>query len=337
MVVAWIRRWFEALQAEQARHDGLAPTISVVVPAFNEQEGILKFHNEILLPELEVLGYLFEIVYIDDGSLDGTLALLLSIAERDGRVRVVSLSRNFGKEIATTAGIETARGDAIIIMDADGQHPPSMIHQFIDQWEQGSQVVVGVRTQNTNEGVVKRWGSKLFYRLFNTLSDTELIPGSTDFRLIDAEVRNAFLRFPERQRITRALIDWLGFQRSYVEFQAPARLAGTANYSVRGLIKLAVNSFISLSLKPLYFFGWVGVVITLLALLIGLFLFVEQFLLGDPLGLNFTGSALLSIFVAFLIGIVLMSQAMLAAYIAHVHEQTQGRPLFVVNRKQSRF
>lgn len=337
MVVAWIRRWFEALQAEQARHDGLAPTISVVVPAFNEQEGILKFHSEILLPELEVLGYLFEIVYIDDGSLDGTLALLLSIAERDGRVRVVSLSRNFGKEIATTAGIETARGDAIIIMDADGQHPPSMIHQFIDQWEQGSQVVVGVRTQNTNEGVVKRWGSKLFYRLFNTLSDTELIPGSTDFRLIDAEVRNAFLRFPERQRITRALIDWLGFQRSYVEFQAPARLAGTANYSVRGLIKLAVNSFISLSLKPLYFFGWVGVVITLLALLIGLFLFVEQFLLGDPLGLNFTGSALLSIFVAFLIGIVLMSQAMLAAYIAHVHEQTQGRPLFVVNRKQSRF
>lgn len=324
------------MQAEQTRRGAPDPFLSVVVPAFNEQDGIMMFHQDILIPELELLGKSFEVVYINDGSTDDTLELLQSITKQDGRARIVSLSRNFGKEIATTAGIESARGDAILIMDADGQHPPSMIGKFIDQWERGSQVVVGVRTQNTDEGVVKRWGSKAFYRLFNSLSGTELIPGSTDFRLIDAEVREAFLRFPERQRITRALIDWLGFERSYVEFQAPARLAGTANYSVRGLIKLAVNSFISLSLKPLYFFGWVGVVITLLALVVGLFLFAEQFLLGDPLGLKFSGAALLGLFVSFLVGIVLMSQAMLAAYIAHVHEQTQGRPLFVLNRRQSR-
>lgn len=310
--------------------------LSIVVPAYNEQAGITQFHAEVLSPELQRLEHEFEIIYVNDGSKDGTLALLHEIATRDSRVRIVSLSRNFGKEIATTAGIDAAKGDAIIIMDADGQHPPAMLPKFIDKWQSGAQVVVGVRTQNDQEGFVKHWGSKAFYRLFNTLSGTELVPGSTDYRLIDAEVREAFLRFPERQRITRALIDWLGFERSYVEFESPARLAGTANYSIRGLTKLAVNSFISLSLKPLYFFGWVGVVITFLSLLIGLFLFIEQFLLGDPMGLDFTGAALLSIFVAFLIGIVLMSQAMLAAYIAHVHEQTQGRPLFVINRKQSR-
>ena len=148
-------------------------------------------------------------------------------------------------------------------------------------------------------------------------------------------MREVFKEFSERQRITRALIDWLGFDRAYVEFEAPARIAGKASYSVRQLMRLAVNSFISLSLKPLYFFGWVGALITIFSFVLGAVVFVEQFLLGDPLSWNFTGAALLGVFIAFLVGIVLIAQAMLAAYVAHVYEQTRGRPLFVVNRSRS--
>ena len=311
------------------------PELSIVIPVFNESEGIEEFHNRLLLPELERTGMFFEVLYVNDGSTDATLELITQMSAGDERIRVASLSRNFGKEIATTAGLHLARGAATIVMDGDGQHPPSEISSFIDAWRRGAQVVVGIRTENNDEGIVKRWGSKAFYALFNATSGAELVPRSTDFRLIDAEVREAFTHFSERQRITRALIDWLGFDRTYIEFAAPARIAGAASYSVRQLVRLAVNSYISLSLKPLYFFGWVGAIITVCSFAMGLFVGFEQFLLGDPLGLRFTGAALLGVFIAFLVGIVLIAQAMLAAYVAHMYEQTQGRPLFVLNRARS--
>lgn len=312
-----------------------APIISVVVPVFNEEAGIQAFHDSLLLPELIQLGLEFEIVYVNDGSRDNTLEIIKRIAKSDPRVRVVALSRNFGKEIATTAGIHTARGEATVIMDGDGQHPPAMLPEFVEKWQNGAQVVVGIRTKNEKEGLVKRWGSKVFYALFNATSGATLVPRSTDFRLIDSEVREAFVEFPERQRIARALIDWLGFDREYIEFHSPERLAGEATYSVKQLTRLAINSYISLSFQPLYFFGWVGAAITLLSFLLGTFVFIEQFTMGDPLGLNYTGAALLGVFVAFMVGIVLISQAMIAAYMAHIHEQTQGRPLFVVNHRSS--
>ncbi|MEV8336957.1 glycosyltransferase family 2 protein [Leucobacter sp. NPDC077196] len=311
------------------------PLLSIVVPVYNEAAGVNDFHYGHLLPALIELGETFEVIYVDDGSTDATRLLVEMIAAADERIRVAALARNFGKEIATTAGIHQARGQATLIMDGDGQHPPSEVHRFVEQWRSGAQVVVGVRTGNQREGVVKKWGSRAFYALFNATSGAEMIPRSTDFRLIDSEVREAFKAFPERQRITRALIDWLGFDRVILEFESPARIAGEATYSVRQLVKLAVNSYVSLSLKPLYFFGWVGGLITALSLIVGLAVTVEQFLLGDPLQLNFTGSALLGIFISFLVGLVLMSQAMLAVYVAHVHEQTQGRPLFVLNRSRS--
>lgn len=314
---------------------GAAPVLSVVVPVFNEEAGIQRFHEQILLPNVEELDIDFEIVYVNDGSKDNTLEIIKHLTKNDPRVRIVALSRNFGKEIATTAGIHVARGEATVIMDGDGQHPPAMLPEFIKRWRDGAQVVVGIRTKNEKEGLIKRWGSKAFYALFNATSGAKLVPRSTDFRLIDREVREAFVEFPERQRITRALIDWLGFDRTYLEFHSPERLAGEASYSVKQLTRLAINSYISLSLKPLYFFGWVGAAITLLSLLLGTFVFIEQFALGDPLGLDFTGAALLGVFVAFMVGIVLISQAMIAAYMAHIHEQTQGRPLFVINQQRS--
>jgi len=195
--------------------------------------------------------------------------------------------------------------------------------------------VVGIRSSNQKEGFVKKLGSKAFYRLFNYTSGSQIVPRSTDYRLIDSVVRKEFIKFTERNRITRGLIDWLGFQRDYVTFNSPARLAGEASYKTSQLVRLAMNSFVSLSLKPLFIFGYIGIFITLASLIFGIFILVEQLLMGDPLGLNFTGTALLSILISFLIGLVLTSQGIIAIYLSHVHSQTQERPLFVINENSS--
>lgn len=311
-------------------------SVSIVIPAYNEEAGIHAFHAEHLSPALAALDEVqFEVIYVDDGSTDRTRQLLGEIAAADSRVRVVALSRNFGKEIATTAGITHSHGDATIIMDADGQHPPAQLGLFIEEWLNGAQIVVGVRDSNEKEGAIKRIGSRTFYRVLNGLSEMRTVPRSTDFRLIDREVREAFLSMGERNRITRGLIDWLGFDTVYVHFDAPARIAGTASYSISKLTKLALNSFTTLSLRPLYFFGYLGAIITTLALLAGLFVLVEQYLLGDPLGLNFTGAASLGLLVTFLVGLLLTAQGVTAVYLGHIYAQTQGRPLFVINTAQS--
>lgn len=310
--------------------------ISIVIPTYNEASGIKHFHEKILLPNLhKTLRESYEIIYINDGSSDETLSILTSLSKQNPRIKVVSLSRNFGKEVATSAGIQYANGKAVLIMDSDGQHPPELIGEFIKKWKAGAQVVIGVRKSNQKEGPTKRLGSKVFYKLFNSTNNVQIVPGSTDYRLIDSAVRDEFIKLPEHNRITRGLIDWLGFKRDYIYFDSPARLAGDASYSPAKLVGLAMNSFISLSLRPLLMLAWVGIIITVLSFALGAFMFIEQILLRDPLDLNFTGSALLSIFISFLIGLVLTSQGILAAYISHVHTHTQGRPLFIVDHSES--
>lgn len=306
--------------------------ISIVVPAYNEAAGIGTFHRELLMPELEKLGLSYEVVYVDDGSQDETLPLLQELAKHDEHVTVVALSRNFGKELAVTAGIAEADGDAVIIMDADGQHAPKYLPEFIKEWQAGAQVVVGVR--RSGHGGAKT-GSKVFNASFNSVSDTKMVPGATDYRLLDRAVCDVFLTCTERNRMTRGLIDWLGFRRVYVLFDAPERLAGTASYTFDKKVQLFLNGLVTMSLKPLSALIWVGGVITSTAFVLGLFLFVEQFLLADPMELNFSGSALLGVLITFLVGIVLTAQGLLALYVANIHEQTLGRPLYVVDPTSS--
>ena len=272
---------------------------------------------------------------VNDGSSDGTLKLLQDIANQNKKLRVVNFSRNFGKEIAVTAGISYAQGEAIIIIDADGQHPPELIPKFVKLWEDGYQVVIGVRESNQKEGLTKRYGSKLFYKLLNVTSDTTLIAGATDFRLIDRAVQAEFIQFSEHYRITRGLIHWMGFRRATIPFHANKRIAGQASYRVSKLIRLALNSFVSLSVAPLYIFGYVGAFITFGAFMVGLFVIIEQLILGDPLGLRVTGTAMLSILTLFLVGILLISQGLISVYLSHVHAQTQNRPLFIVDKQNS--
>lgn len=308
--------------------------VSVVVPLYNEAEGIVGFAQE-LSGKMDDFWPNYEILLIDDGSTDNSNQLLIEYCENKTNVSLIGLSRNFGKESALSAGIAAAKGDAIITIDADGQHPPEMIEQFLDKWKSGAQVVVGVREKTGDEALTKRFGSRVFYSLLNKMG-VPIVARSTDFRLIDREVAAAFLGLNETDRITRGLIDWLGFERSYVSFIPKVRKQGSPGYSLRKLLALFTNSFTSLTLQPLYVFGYLGLVITSIAFLAGVVVFVEQIALGDMLGWKFTGTAMLGILTLFLVGVLLLAQGILALYLGHMYSQTLKRPLYVINTKKTK-
>ena len=313
----------------------VAKLISVVVPLYNEAGGLRAFHDSLGAVLETCHGCTFEIIYCDDGSLDDTAAIIGDLRAKDRRVKLVKLSRNFGKESALTAGIAQANGQAVLMLDGDGQHPVEIIPKFIDAWQQGAQVVIGIRAHNNLSGWAKRISSKFFYKLFNLLTDQKLLANATDFRLIDRVVQHELLTLTETDRITRGLIDWLGFRRVYLNFTAKPRLHGSTNYKTRKLLELATNSFVSLTPKPLYLFGYLGIFITVVALVVGMAVAIEQLLLGDPLGWKFTGTAMLAILLLFLVGMLMVSQGILSLYISHIHSQSKGRPLYVIDRQGS--
>jgi polyisoprenyl-phosphate glycosyltransferase len=309
--------------------------LSVVVPVRNESSGLQQFHEQLIDIVEQSAKDSYEVLYCDDGSTDGTSELIRKFHASNPRVKLIKLSRNFGKENALSAGIETAGGQAILMLDGDGQHPVELIPRFIDAWKSGAQVVVGVRISNADEGWFKRLGSRLFYKVFNRFATQKLLPGSTDFSLIDASVQQAFLTLRETNRMTRGLIDWLGFQRELIYFKANARQRGASSYNRRNLMRLAANGFTSLTPTPLYLFGFLGVFITFVALCLGASVFFEQILIGDPWHWKFTGTAMLSILLLFLIGIVLMSQGILSLYISHLHSESKQRPLYIIDYERS--
>lgn len=308
--------------------------LSVVVPVYNEAASLAAFHDDLVRMVAKASKSSYEIIYCDDGSTDNTAKLLKELSEANPKVKILRLSRNFGKEIATTAGIHAAHGEGIMTVDADGQHPVELIWQFVQRWQAGAMVVIGLREANRKEGWLKRWGSRFFYSFFNRVGGVKMIPNSTDFRLIDKQVQADFKRMTERSRITRGLIDWLGYERDFIKFTANPRLHGEATYSFKKLFKLAVDSIISLSISPLYIAAYIGAIILPLSTLLGLGMVVNA-LIGDPLGLHVTGSAYIVVLLLFLVGIVLLSQAIIGLYLSHIHTETQNRPLYVVDKEKS--
>ena len=309
--------------------------LSVIIPSFNEQANVGPLYRQLVSELKKEQSLTYELIYVNDGSGDGTAAEVLKLAKRDSNIRLISFSRWFGKETATTAGIRFATGKALIMIDADGQHPPELIHEFLKRWRDGAKVVIGVRKANQKEGFIKRYGSKIFYRLFNATSGITLVPGSTDYRLIDRVVQREFIQMTERHRITRGLIDWIGYRQEFVEFKAKPRMHGKAAYNVPRLISLFANSFVSLSMAPLYALSIAGIAITAVAFIFGIFVFVEQLLLGDPMGLKVTGTGMLGILIVFLVGLLMISQGMVALYISRIHSETQNRPLYIIDEDLS--
>jgi dolichol-phosphate mannosyltransferase len=308
--------------------------ISIVVPAYNEGRAIGAFYQSLQTVLAKDNTHNYEVLVVDDGSQDDTAQQVRQFAKKDEQLRLICLSRNFGKEIATTAGIHEAKGDAIITLDADGQHPVELIPEFITTWESGVPVVVGVRSANQKEGFVKRVGSRLFYRLFNKVAGIKLVPGSTDYRLIDRSVQKEFTRMTEHNRITRGLIDWLGYDRKYISFVANPRVHGEASYSFKKLFRLAIDSIISNSTSLLYFASYIGLVLVPLSLILGILMAVDT-LTGDPLSLNITGTAYLVVLMLCMVGILLMSQGIIGLYLSHIHIESKQRPLYIIDRSKS--
>ena len=302
--------------------------LSVIVPVYNEAKGLRTFHRS-LAHALDKLKVAYELIYVNDGSTDGSRDVLREIVKNAKNVRVLYLSRNFGKEIATTAGLQHAKGRAALMIDADGQHPVGKIASFVQTWQSGAKVVVGIREENHGEGPLKRYGSKLFYVLINRVSALKITPRSTDFRLIDREVLDAFKTLTEHNRITRGLIDWLGYERSYVSFVANSRKTDVSGYSFGKLSKLAVDSVISLSTSPLYFAAYAGLFIVALSLFVGGGM-VTNLLLGDLLGLHAHASAYGLVLILFLVGLLLVFQGIIGLYLSHIHSETQNRPLYIL-------
>ncbi len=311
--------------------------ISIVIPVYNEQECIVDFLEKNFFPYIEAISdYNIEVILVNDGSSDNTLAILKSYINRKKRkIILISLARNFGKEAALSAGLKYAKGDAVMTIDADGQQPPKLIKTFIKKWEGGADIVTGVRSQYTKHGFVQKVGSKLFYKLLRLMGNKYTVPGSTDFRIMDRCVVDEFNKLSEHNRITRGLIDWLGFDQQYIEYTYGVRMAGKPSYNIKSLFHLAIDSFISMSTTPLVIFGYIGIFITVASFLLGVFVIVNQYILGDPLQLYWNGAVQMSIFIAFLVGLVLISQAVTALYISHIHAETQNRPLYIIDKKNS--
>ncbi|MEI8103855.1 MAG: glycosyltransferase [Candidatus Moraniibacteriota bacterium] len=311
-------------------------SISLIIPAYNEEQNIRPLYEKLQ----EVLAqdngrHTYEILFVNDGSGDGTSAEIERLGHEDNRVRQIEFSRNFGKELATTAGLNSCTGDACILLDADLQHPIELIPDFIAKWEDDFEVVVGVRRKSKSDSWVKVFGSKIFYVVLNKIAHVKIIPNATDFRLLDRQVIDEFNRFSETNRLTRGLIDWLGFNRAYIYFDANERLHGTPSYSFIKLAKLAFQSFISLSFFPLKLAGYLGIFITTISGLAGVYIFIGRYLLYSKFALSFSDSEVLAIFIVFLVGIILMSIGLISLYIANIHEEVIHRPLYIVRKRPS--
>lgn len=311
--------------------------ISIIIPVFNEEPNIVWFYDQLREKFQKLSDYNFEIIFVDDGSADDSLKTVKSLKQKHPEeVRYISFSRNFGKEAATSAGIHNAAGDAVIVIDADGQHPIDLIDEFLKRWNDGFDMVIGIRESNEKEGLIKNLGSKLFYVTLRIINGrNSALPGSTDFRLLDRKVVDEYNKLTERNRLTRNLIDWLGFKRSLVPFSASPRHAGKAAYSFGKLVKLALNGIVAHSTRPLKMVSVLGVTISALSIFAMLFLVIEKYLFGDPLKLAVSGVAIIALFLSFLVGIVLVCQGLLALYLESVYYETQNRPLYVV-REQSK-
>jgi glycosyltransferase involved in cell wall biosynthesis len=319
------------IAVEPARSQGHAgkaaarQSICVVVPFLNEEKS-LPHLVERLTAALERLGLDWTVLFVDDGSSDGSEAFIRALNRRDGRFRLLSLSRNFGKEVAIAAGLRHAKGDAAVLMDADLQHPPEAIAEFVDRWRQGYDIVYGQRADRSLDGPVRRQAARLFYRLFLALSGTELPDGAGDFRLLDRKAIDTLNRFGERARFNKGLYAWIGFRSIGVPFVVGERRDGVSRWQTARLVRFAADGLASFSTLPLRVWSYIGLVVSLFA-----FAYVAVFLVKTLIfGVDVPGFPTLVIAVMLLSGVQLISLGVIGEYLGRVYEEVKGRPLYIV-------
>mgnify|MGYP003811184797 CR=1 FL=1 len=313
--------------------------ISIIVPTYNEEKNISLFVSS-FRPVFDSLKskYSFEMLFINDGSNDNTLSEIYSVIDNnpDIDIKVIDFSRNFGKEIALTAGLNMCSGSCAIMIDADLQHPIELIPEFINKWESGYDVVVGIRKTNKDDSVIKKIGSYIFNKIVSKISSVDYTSRSTDYRLIDRAVIDEFNKLKEGNRMTRGLIDWLGFKKGYIFFDAKPRANGERSYSIKKLFRLFVNGIIQNSLFPLKLAGYLGGAITLVSGVFGLCIIIGRYIVKNSWWQSISHNVILGVLNMFLIGIVLSCLGLIALYIADISNESKNRPLYVINKKTSR-
>jgi glycosyltransferase involved in cell wall biosynthesis len=304
------------------------PTYSLVVPIFNEEAviPILLRRLDVLLDSLDAPG---EVIIVDDGSHDTGAIVVEGKVRADRRYRLLKLSRNFGHQIAITTGLDHAAGHAVIVMDADLQDPPEVVHALIAKWKEGYDVVCAERASRRGESRFKRMTAELYYRLMGALCETPIRRNAGDFRLIDRKALDHFLAMPERDRFVRGMFAWIGLRHGTVAFDRPPRAAGKSKYSLRKMIGLAASGLISFSDAPLRFALWAGAGVSALALVYGLTV-IGRWAFGDP-SLERGWSSTIVV-IAGLGGANMLMTGVIGLYVGRIHTEVKGRPLYIVER-----
>ena len=304
------------------------PELSVVVPVFNEAENLPVLAPR-LVATLAPIVASFEVVFVDDGSSDGSMDAIRALNVADPRFRAVSLSRNFGKEIAIAAGLEHCRGRAAVIIDADLQHPPETIARFVELWRQGYENVYGQRVDRSADSALRRALTDRFYKLFESFGETHLPPGAGDFRLLDRKAIDALATMQERARFSKGLYAWIGFKSIGVPFAVADRAHGTSKFSYRKLTRFALDGLASFSSLPLQVWTYVGFAISAFALLTAVYFLLEYIFKGATT----PGFATTIISVMLLSGVQLLSLGVLGGYIGRIFSEVKRRPLYIVGER----
>ena len=303
--------------------------ISIIISAYNEQDNVGELYKQLqktLKPLTEVD---FEFVYVDDGSTDNTYANCLKLQKKDERVKIVQLKRNFGHEIAMTAGMDYAKGDAVIFMDADLQHPPLYIPQMIQLWQHGKEIVLTKRVDNKDTSKLYKFCAKTFYYILNKLSDTKIMESAPDFRLLDRKYVDFLKGFNEQDRLFRGLLSWVlpKDNVAVISFIAPERFSGESKYNFTKSLHLAINSILQFSVLPLRLATYLGLISALAALLLGIYVFVEHFFMHNPT----PGYATIMVTVVFLGAVQLICLGIIGEYIGKIHMEVKKRPLYMAD------
>ena len=309
--------------------DMVTQLISIVVPFHNEAGGVELFHRELSAALQAIPAQRFEILCVDDGSTDATLAELVALTGRDRRVRVLELSRNFGKEAALTAGMDAARGDAVIAMDADGQDPPELIGRMLEAWAAGADVVLARRTDRSSDSFLKRTSAGIFYRIHNRLSSVKIPENVGDFRLLDRSAVDALKALPERQRFMKGLFAWIGFKTATLDYARRPRASGASKFSGWRLWNFALEGITSFSTVPLRVWTYIGALGALLTFLYALFIIARVLMFG----IDVPGYASLLVAILFIGSLQLLSVGLLGEYIGRVYLETKQRPVYVIRRR----
>ena len=305
-------------------------TLSVVVPVFNELDNLRPLWSR-LQPVLERLGVPFEVLFVDDGSRDGSFALVRQMHEADPRIGGISLSSNFGHQVALMAGLQHATGRLVITMDGDLQHPPELIPTLVEKQREGYEIVNTRRLDARDSDPIKRGSSRLFYRLMNALSDVPIEPAAADFRLMTRTAVDAFLQITERDRFTRGLVSWMGFRQAIVEYQAEPRRHGRSKYTLGRMLRFGLDGITSFSSRPLRLSFYSGLVLSAAALIYALYA-VWQFFSGETIQ-GWTSILLTLLIIG---GAILIHLGIVGEYIARIFNEAKARPLYFVRDEVGR-